>query len=111
MSDVVDSGERAMAERTHRSAAAGVAALLACDGVLHVYWSTGRPWPARDAGSLSDAVLGVRAPFTPPVVLPLATLLFTAATVVYLRARFGRGHRWGGWLQAGTVTVAVGLLA
>jgi hypothetical protein len=44
------------------------------------------------------------------VVLPLATLLFTAASVVYLRARLGRHRRLGRWLQAGTVAVAAGLL-
>ena len=66
-----------------RGRAATVAAVLAIDGMLHLYWATGSTWPARDARSLSYAVLGAEVPFTPPILLPLATLLFVAAAAVY----------------------------
>ncbi|MER5363201.1 DUF3995 domain-containing protein [Streptomyces sp. NPDC002785] len=93
---------------TTTTAAAAVATVLAADGLLHVLWSTGTTWPAHDARSLSYAVLGIDAPFTPPVVLPLAALLFTGAALVTARARLGRTHRLGRLLQAGTVAVACG---
>lgn len=89
-------------------AAAAVATVLTADGLLHVLWSTGITWPAHDATSLSYAVLGIDAPFTPPVVLPLAAVLFTGAALVTARARLGRTHRLGRLLQAGTVAVACG---
>ncbi|MBT2398399.1 DUF3995 domain-containing protein [Streptomyces sp. ISL-100] len=90
------------------AAATAVAAVLITDGLLHVFWATGRTWPAADATSLSYAVLGAAVPFTPPVVLPLAALLFTAAGLVTARARLGGAHRWGRLLQLGTVAVACG---
>lgn len=93
---------------TRRTAALAVAAVLTADGLLHVLWSTGSTWPARDAASLSYAVLGIDAPFTPPVVLPLAAALFGGAVLVTARARLGRSHRLGRLLQAGTLAVACG---
>ena len=93
---------------TNRRAAAAVAAVLTADGLLHVFWATGSHWPADDPKALSYAVLGIDAPFTPPVLLPLAALLFTAAGLVTARARLGRSHRWGRLLHAGTVAVACG---
>lgn len=89
-------------------AATAVAAVLATDGLLHVFWATGRTWPTADAVSLSYAVLGAEVPFTPPVVLPLAALLFTAAGLVAARARLGRSHRWWRLFQWGTIAVACG---
>jgi hypothetical protein len=89
-----------------KAAATAVAAVLAFDGTLHLYWSTGSTWPAADRKSLSYAVLGSDVPFTPPVLLPLAALLFSAAAVVVLRARTGR--RWR-LLQYGTLAVGGGL--
>ncbi|MCG7526054.1 DUF3995 domain-containing protein [Streptomyces sp. OfavH-34-F] len=71
-------------------------------------WSTGSTWPAGDAQALSYAVLGIDAPFTPPVVLPLAAALFGGAALVTARARLGRAHRFGRLLQAGTLAVACG---
>ncbi|WP_406095839.1 DUF3995 domain-containing protein [Streptomyces sp. NBC_01013] len=93
---------------TRRAAAIAVAGVLTADGLLHVLWSTGSTWPAEDAASLSYAVLGIDAPFTPPVVLPLAAALFGGAALVNARARLGRAHRLGGLLQAGTLAVACG---
>ncbi|MBO1334044.1 DUF3995 domain-containing protein [Streptomyces sp. VRA16 Mangrove soil] len=88
-----------------RTAATLVAATLTFDGLLHVYWSTGSTWPARTEPALSQAVLGLDAPFTPPVVLPLAALLFTASGVVVTCAR-----RPGARLpRLGTAAVAAGL--
>jgi pimeloyl-ACP methyl ester carboxylesterase len=97
-----------MAEVLRRRAAM-VAAVLAVDGVLHVYWSTGLTWPAGDARSLSYAVLGGQAPFTPMVVLPLAVALFAGAATVYGCVRL-RGRRWGPVLAAACLLVAVGFL-
>ena len=87
-----------------------VACVLAIDGLAHLYWSMGLTWPAPDARALSLAVLGFQVPFTPGVLLPLVAVLFTAALLVGGRARLGRRHRIGWLLQAGTVTVAAGLL-
>jgi pimeloyl-ACP methyl ester carboxylesterase len=92
--------------------AAVVASVLAVDGLVHVYWATGATWPAHDTRSLSNAVLGGTVPFTPPVVLPLAALLFGAAAAVYACGRPGRPAprrpRWP--LRAVTGAVAAGLL-
>ncbi|MEV7401542.1 DUF3995 domain-containing protein [Streptomyces sp. NPDC091267] len=93
---------------TRRAAALAVAAVLTADGLLHVLWSTGRTWPAGDAATLSYAVLGIDVPFAPPVVLPLAAVLFGGAALVTARARLGRAHRAGRLLQAGTLAVAGG---
>lgn len=89
----------------HRAVANGVAVVLAADGLAHIYWATGSTWPAANSRSLSEAVLGAEVPFTPPIVLPLATILLGAAGVVLARSRLGR--RW--LLQAGTIAVAVGV--
>lgn len=61
-------------------AAAAVAAVLGVDALIHLYWSTGRIWPARDTASLSRAVLNKEVPFTSPVLLPLVVLLAVAAS-------------------------------
>lgn len=99
-----------MRQQLIRRAGTLVAAVLAIDGVAHLYWSTGLTWPASDSRALSLAVLGFSAPFTPGVLLPLAALLFTAALLAGGRARLGRRHRIGWLLQAGTVAVTAGLL-
>ncbi|MFG2598936.1 DUF3995 domain-containing protein [Streptomyces sp. NPDC048462] len=91
-----------------RTTALVVAGVLTADALLHVFWSTGRTWPAGDSTALSYAVLGIDAPFTPPVVLPLAAVLFGGAALVTARARLGRAHRLGRLLQAGTLAVAGG---
>ncbi|MEU3839073.1 DUF3995 domain-containing protein [Streptomyces sp. NPDC028635] len=71
-------------------AAVLVTSVLTADALLHLYWTTGATWPAADAGSLSEAVLGTDVPFTPPVLLPLVVVLLTGAACVsahWLRPR------------------------
>jgi 4,5:9,10-diseco-3-hydroxy-5,9,17-trioxoandrosta-1(10),2-diene-4-oate hydrolase len=62
-----------------RRIVAGVHVLLAA---LHIYWATGLVWPASDARSLSQAVLGVQVSFAPQIVLPLAVLHLLLAFAV-----------------------------
>ncbi|MDX3226261.1 DUF3995 domain-containing protein [Streptomyces sp. ME19-01-6] len=95
---------------SRRRSGQAVATLLAFDGLLHLYWTTGLTWPASDDRALSLAVLGSEVPFTPPVLLPLATLLFTAAAAVWGRARGRGGRRAQRLLGLVTLAVAVGLL-
>ncbi|MFF6995088.1 DUF3995 domain-containing protein [Streptomyces sp. NPDC008313] len=90
--------------RTARRAGALLASVLTADALAHLYWTTGYTWPAADDRSLSHAVLGMEAPFTPPVLVPLATLLLTASGVVLAQSR--RPHRL---LRLGTLAVASGL--
>lgn len=71
-----------MNDRTRTRAATVVAAVLAGDAMVHVYWMTGSTWPARDATSLSQAVLNVTVPFTPVGLLVPFTLLVTGATLL-----------------------------
>ncbi|MEV7526653.1 DUF3995 domain-containing protein [Streptomyces sp. NPDC091371] len=85
--------------------ARAVAGVLAFDAVVHLYWATGATWPAADAQALSLAVLGLEAPFTPRVVIPLAALLLTGAGAVLAYAR-GRGGRAA---RLATGAVAAGL--
>ncbi|THA48158.1 DUF3995 domain-containing protein [Streptomyces sp. A1136] len=80
-----------MNDTTRRSLGTGLAALLAVDGLVHLYWATGRTWPAPDAHALSLAVLGTAVSFAPPVVLPLAALTLTGAAAVLATT-----HRRGG---------------
>ena len=90
-----------------------VAAVLAADGLLHAYWTTGRIWPARDSRTLALAVLNIDIPFSPLVVGPLACLLFLAALLVLARVhRLGRLWRLipDSFLQLGILIVAAGLL-
>ncbi|MEV6006658.1 DUF3995 domain-containing protein [Streptomyces sp. NPDC051976] len=97
---------------TTHAAATAVATVLTADGLMHLFWATRAGWwPAHDARTLSLAVLGKDVPFTPPILLPLATVLFCGAGVVVARARLGRGHRFGRVWQAGTVAVACGVSA
>ncbi|MEU5950800.1 DUF3995 domain-containing protein [Streptomyces sp. NPDC047525] len=93
-----------MSDRTAQRAAAAIASVLTVDALFHLSWATGSTWPADDAESLSYAVLGTDAPFTPPVVLPLAVLLLTAGGIVVAQSR--RPHRL---LRLGTLAVAGGL--
>ena len=102
-----------MKERTKQRAGTVVAAVLAADGLLHAYWTTGRIWPARDPRTLALAVLNSDIPFSPLVVGPLACLLFLAALLVL--ARVHRLSRLGrlipdSFLQLGILIVAAGLL-
>ncbi|MET9604577.1 DUF3995 domain-containing protein [Streptomyces sp. NPDC006512] len=81
------------------------AALLAADGLLHLYWATGATWPAADERALSLAVLGLETSFAPPVVLPLAAATLTGAAAVLAHSR-GRGGRVS---RAVTGAVAAGM--
>ncbi|GAA3104821.1 DUF3995 domain-containing protein [Streptomyces rectiviolaceus] len=93
-----------MSDRTARRAAVVLASVLTVDALFHLYWATGATWPADDSESLSYAVLGTEAPFTPPVVLPLAVLLLTAGGTVVAQSR--RPYRL---FRLGTLAVAGGL--
>ncbi|MGW6867661.1 DUF3995 domain-containing protein [Streptomyces sp. NPDC054901] len=81
------------------------AALLAADGLAHLYWATGATWPAADERALSLAVLGLETSFAPRVVLPLAAVTLIGAAAVLARAH-GRGGRVA---RAVTAAVAAGL--
>lgn len=93
-----------MSDRTAQRAAVLLASVLTVDALFHLYWATGSTWPAHDKESLSYAVLGTEAPFTPPVVLPLAALLLMAGGIVVAQSR--RPHSL---LRLGTLAVAGGL--
>ncbi|MEW2484904.1 DUF3995 domain-containing protein [Streptomyces sp. NPDC048411] len=93
---------------TPTALAAAIAAVLTTDALLHLFWSTGSTWPAQDVTTLSYAVLGADVPFTPPVLLPLATVLLAGSALVVARARLGRRHRLGRLLQAATLAVGCG---
>ena len=68
-----------------RRVVAGVFLVLA---VVHIYWATGATWPAGDARSLSIAVLGGQADFSPGIVLPLAAIHVVLAVAVLTSDRF-----------------------
>jgi hypothetical protein len=100
--------------QTYKVAAVVTATVLGVDALIHVYWLTGRTWPARDTRVLSRAVLNADVPFTPRVLVPLIVVLTIAATAVLAKAGL-----LGGWLPdwlpgwiptAATVAVAVGTL-
>lgn len=89
-----------------------VAGVLAVDACLHLYWATGTSWPAPDLRAASDAVLGTYLYFTPPVLLPIATLLLCGAAAVFYRSRselVGRSRRLDRLSGAATMAVAFGL--
>jgi len=69
----------------HPGIALALASVLAADGAVHLYWATGRTWPAADTRTLSRAVLNADVPFTLRTLLPLAALLGSAATLVLAR--------------------------
>ncbi|BCJ33454.1 hypothetical protein Athai_09570 [Actinocatenispora thailandica] len=82
-------------------AGATMASVLAADGGLHTFWAvTGSPWPAPDHRTLSAALLDRQVPFTPPVLVPLAVLLFGGAALVAARAGLlgATGRRLPHWL-------------
>ena len=72
--------------QTSHIAAIAVASVLGLDALIHVYWLTGRVWPARDTRALSQAVLNADVPFTPRVLLPLVVILTIGGTAVLARA-------------------------
>ena len=90
-----------------------IAAVLAADGLLHLYWATGHLWPARDPKTLSRAVLNVDISFATPGVFALACALLLGAFTVLARV-----HSLGmlgqllpaPLLQLGILVIAAGLL-
>jgi hypothetical protein len=96
--------------RIHELAAIVVAAILGVDALVHVYWMTGRTWPARDTRTLSQMVLNFEVPFTPRVLAPIVLILVAGATAVLAKA--GQVGDWvPGWIaSAGAAAVAVGAL-
>lgn len=98
----------------NQAAAVGAATILGVDALLHVYWLTGRTWPARDTRTLSRAMLNADVPFTPRVLVPLI-LILTAGAVALL----AKGEMFGSWLPGwlpgwiptvGALAVAAGTL-
>lgn len=86
-----------------------VAAVLVLDALMHVYWMTGRTWPARDVATLSRGLLNADVPFTPRVLGPLVLALSGGAATVLARADVILPGL-PGWLpMIGTIAVAGGL--
>ncbi|MHA6760668.1 DUF3995 domain-containing protein [Streptacidiphilus sp. PAMC 29251] len=90
-----------------RSKAAIVAGVLTVDAAIHLYWATGATWPARSTASLSQAVLNMEVPFTPPSLLPIAGLLLSGSGLLLARAN-GRGGRLAA-LGSGAVGAGIAL--
>ncbi|MEV4166241.1 DUF3995 domain-containing protein [Nonomuraea dietziae] len=78
-----------MKRQTRARAAYAAATVLAVDAAAHLYWTTGAIWPAPDVRTLSLAVLNMEVPFTPRVLLPLATALLTASAALITTTRLG----------------------
>jgi ABC-type uncharacterized transport system permease subunit len=85
------------------------AAVLGLDALLHVYWMTGRTWPARDVAALSQGLLNADVPFTPRVLAPLVLVLTAGAVAVPARAGMILTGVPGWIPAAGTVAVAAGV--
>ncbi|MFI1581685.1 DUF3995 domain-containing protein [Embleya sp. NPDC020630] len=98
--DVATTGSAASARRRKGTA---VAALLAGDALVHAFWATGATWPAGSTEALSQGLLNADVPFTPRVLLPLCTLLTTAAVGIHAHSR-GRGGRLTALVSAAVAT-------
>jgi hypothetical protein len=96
--------------QTYKVAAVVTATVLGADALIHLYWLTGRTWPARDTRHLSQALLNADVPFTPRVLVPLIVLLAGGATAILAKA--GLLGAWlPGWIPtAATVAVAAATL-
>lgn len=100
--------------QTYKLAAVATATVLGVDALIHVYWMTGRTWPARNARALSQVVLNADLPFTPRALAPLVVVLAVGATAVLVKA--GLLSAWvpdwlPGWVPTvGTLAVAAGAL-
>ncbi len=102
-----------MNERMKQRAGILVAAVLAADGLAHLYWATGSTWPAPDPKTLSLAVLNINVSFGPQVTIPLACLLFSGALMVLARVhRLGKLGRLipDSLLQLGVLGISAGVL-
>src|SRR5258708_20359054 len=77
-----------MNEQIKELAGVMVAAILAVDGLAHLYWATGNIWPASNQRSLIQAVLNKDNPrlLRPTILVPLACLLLGGAVTVLARA-------------------------
>ncbi|MFD5465161.1 DUF3995 domain-containing protein [Kitasatospora sp. NPDC127059] len=98
----------------NRGRATAVGAVLAVDGLVHLYWATGRTWPVDGTVRLSQLVLNAQVPFTPQVLVPLAGTLLSGAALVL--AQGGRLPALAARLPAvlprwASRVVAAGLLA
>lgn len=96
--------------QTYEAAAIVAATILAIDAIIHVYWLTGRTWPARDTRTLSQVVLNADVPFTPRALTPLVLILAGAAATILVRAGVTDTVSWlPSWIPAaGTIAVAAG---
>lgn len=104
-----------MNEQIKEFAGVLVAVILAADGLLHLFWATGRVWPASDQLSLIQLILNSNKTrlLRSRTLVPLAGLLFLGAL-----AALARVHRLGILgqhvpdllLQLGILVIATGLL-
>ena len=97
--------------QTTHIAAVVVASVLGLDALIHVYWSTGRVWPARDTRALSRAVLNADVPFSPRVLIPLVIVLSLGCVAVLARADLVHTGLPTWLLATAAGVVAVGLVA
>ncbi|MBO0779425.1 MAG: DUF3995 domain-containing protein [Ktedonobacteraceae bacterium] len=92
-----------------------IAVVFALDGLLHLYWATGRVWPASDQLSLIQLVLNSNKTrlLRPRTLVSIAGILFLGALTALARV-----HRLGvlgqlmpePLLQLGILVIATGLL-
>ena len=85
--------------------------MLGLDALIHVYWLTGRVWPARDERALSHAVLNADVPFTPRNLAPLVVVLSIGCGAMLARADFVHTGLPSWALATAAGVVALGLLA
>jgi hypothetical protein len=96
---------------TDHIAAIAVASVLGLDALIHLYWLTGRVWPAHDTRALSHAVLNADVPFTPRVLIPLVIVLSVGGTAVLARVDLVHTGLPSWLLATAAGAVALGLLA
>lgn len=87
-----------------------LAAVLAGDALLHLWWTAGPSWPFADQHRASLAVLGFAVPFTAGVLLPLAAVLLFSATMVFALGRVRPDHKGHRLFRLTTAGVTAGLL-
>lgn len=96
--------------QTTHIAALAVASVLGLDALIHVYWLTGRVWPAHDTRALSHAVLNADVPFTPRVLIPLVIVLSLGCAAILACAELVHTGLPIWLLATAAGVVAVGLL-
>jgi hypothetical protein len=97
--------------QTTHIAAITVASVLGLDALIHVYWLTGRVWPAHDTRALSHAVLNADVPFTPRVLMPLVIVLTLGCAAILACAELVHTGLPAWLLATAAGVIAVGLLA